>query len=244
MGALAGAVALTPGPRALGQSETALEARSPNQKHNAKLACQAIDGHVVPPGGVFSFNKAVGSWSRDKGYRRAPVSFNGTLIDAWGGGVCQTSTTFYSAALFAGMEVVERHAHHFCPTYSSPGRDAAVAYPNIDLRMRNPYGFPLVVRAKVEGSRLKVSLVGAGEAKQVSIVTKVMDRQTPQTFNHGSGDSPWVRAPGKPGFEVETYRITPEGRARISRDIYPVMHRVVQWSSDGQQASSFTGLEP
>jgi len=244
VGALAGAVALTPGPRILGQAETALEARSPNQRHNAKLACQAIDGHTVPPGEVFSFNKTVGSWSRDKGFRRAPVSFNGTLIDAWGGGVCQTSTTLYSAALFAGMEVVERHAHHFCPTYSSPGRDAAVAYPNIDLRMRNPYDFPLVVRAKIEGNRLKISIVGAGRGEKVTIVAKVIDSQTPQTFNHGAGDSPWVRAPGKPGFEVETYRITRQGRVRISRDIYPVMHRVVQWSSNEDQASVSSGSEP
>ncbi len=237
-------MALTPGPRALGQAETALEARSPNQKHNARLACKAIDGQVVAPGEVLSFNKAVGSWSRDKGYRRAPVSFNGTLIDAWGGGVCQTSTTLYSAALFAGMEVVERHSHHFCPTYSSPGRDAAVAYPNIDLRMRNPYDFPLMVKAKVEGSRLKVSVIGSGRGDKVSIITKIIDHQSPQIFNHGSGDSPWVRAPGKPGFEVETYRVTSEGRSRISRDIYPVMHRVVQWSSSRHQTPDMGSQGP
>lgn len=228
---MAAALALTPGPKVMGQAETLLEARSPNQKHNATLACKAIDGKVIKPGEVFSFNKAVGSWSRDKGYRRAPVSFNGSLIDAWGGGVCQTSTTFYNAALYAGMELVERHAHHFCPTYSSPGRDAAVAYPNIDLQMRNASEHPIEVSAKVEGSRLKIVLSGRGSKPSITIQTRVIDQQSPMLLNQGSGDSPWLRSPGKPGYEVETYRITPEGKVRLSRDRYPVMHRVVQWSS-------------
>lgn len=231
VGALAGALALTPGPKVLGQAETLLEARSPNQKHNAKLACEAIDGKVIKPGEVFSFNKTVGSWSRDKGYRRAPVSFNGSLIDAWGGGVCQTSTTFYNAALYAGMELVERHAHHFCPTYASPGRDAAVAYPNIDLQMRNASEHPIEVSAKVEGSRLKITLVGRAAKPAITIQTRIIDQQSPMLLNQGSGDSPWLRSPGKPGFEVETYRITPESKVRLSRDRYPVMHRVVQWSN-------------
>lgn len=244
MGALAGAVALTPGPRVLGQAETALEARSPNQRHNAKLACQALNGKVIAPGEVFSFNKSVGSWSRDKGYRRAPVSFNGSLIDAWGGGVCQTSTTFYNAALYAGMEVVERHAHHFCPSYVSPGRDAAVAYPNIDLKMRNDSGHALEVKASVEGGRLNIQLIGRGSRPSVSIQTKVIDRQIPQVLNQGSGDSPWVRSPGKPGYEVETYRVSKEGRVRLSRDNYPVMHRVVQWSHGHETGLKTDGQQP
>lgn len=235
VGALAAALALTPGPKVLGQAETLVEARSPNQRHNAKLACEAIDGKVIKPGEVFSFNKTVGSWSRDKGYRRAPVSFNGSLIDAWGGGVCQTSSTFYNAALYAGMELVERHSHHFCPTYSSPGRDAAVAYPNIDLQMRNASEHPIEVSAKVEGSRLRITLVGRGNKPPITIQTRIIDQQSPMLLNQGSGDSPWLRSPGKPGYEVETYRITPQSKVRLSRDRYPVMHRVVQWSSGSSQ---------
>src|SRR5687768_9796154 len=55
---------------------TSLRHRTVNQRHNARLAAQRLDGKVVPPRGVFSFNQAVESWSIDQGYVKAPVSFD------------------------------------------------------------------------------------------------------------------------------------------------------------------------
>src|SRR5207302_1442552 len=81
--------------------------RTKAQKRNAILALKKLDGAVIAPGETFSFNTRVGTWSRDQGYRRAPVSYNGTLIASWGGGVCQTSTTLYNAALLAGMKIID-----------------------------------------------------------------------------------------------------------------------------------------
>ena len=76
---------------------------------------------IVLPGQVFSFNKTVGSWTADRGYVRAPVSYDGELIKSWGGGVCQTSTTIYNAALMAGLEILERHHHHWPARYAPLG---------------------------------------------------------------------------------------------------------------------------
>ena len=117
---------------------TTLQGAHRGQKHNARLAAEAINGKVIAPGEVFSFNRAVKSWTVDQGYVKAPVSFDGELVRAFGGGVCQTSTTLYNAALLAGCTVVERHPHSFRPLYCPPGRDAAVAYPGVDLRIKNP----------------------------------------------------------------------------------------------------------
>jgi vancomycin resistance protein YoaR len=216
----------------VGRSQTSIEGRSEDQRHNVALSLRAIQGKVIPPDGVFSFNQAVGSWSRDKGFRRAPVSFNGSLIDAWGGGVCQTSTTLYNAALLGGLEIVERHSHRFCPSYVPPGLDAAVAFPNIDLRIRNPYNKPLVIRGKMEAGRLEVSLTGPVDAPDVVVSNQILKTSQPATKTLGTGGSPWVRSPGKPGAEVEVIRSVKGVRERISRDTYPVMHRVVEWVED------------
>lgn len=231
LGIAAGAVAVMPAPETvIGQFQTSLVGRTPNQRHNARLAAWSLNGKRVGPGAEFSFNQTVGSWSWDAGYRKAPVSFNGQLVPAWGGGVCQTSTTLYNAALLAGLEVLERHPHRFAPTYCPPGRDAAVAYSNIDLRLRNPHPFPVRVEATVRGDSLTVRLIGARElAQSPRIVTEVLTMSAPDRRTTEEANSGRVRNGGKPGFDVATYRVVGDRRERLSIDSYPPMPRVVEY---------------
>ncbi|MCH8977669.1 MAG: VanW family protein [Armatimonadetes bacterium] len=222
-----------PAPKVLAKYATPLSQRQGNQKQNAIRALKQLDGIEIPPGGEFSFNETVGSWSRDKGYRRAPVSFGGTLVDAWGGGVCQTSTTLYNAALLAGLEVVERHRHHYAPAYVPAGRDAAVAFPNIDLRFRNPFDAPVTIRTMVTDTSLIIEFVGAARSDvDVEIVQRVVDMTAPSEFVIGSGRFGRVRNPGRAGYEVETYRIVGGVKELLSVDNYPVMHRITEYRSE------------
>lgn len=209
---------------------TSLKERSRSQRHNAVLALERLVGATIAPHETFSFNARVGSFSRDQGYRKAPVSYNGQLIDDWGGGVCQTSTTLYNAALLAGLEIVERHRHRFAPSYIPPGRDAAVAFSNIDLRFRNPHPFPVRIEGRVEGERLFIYLVGPKPlSHRPEVVSEVHEVQDPSTFQIGSGDGPVrVRNTGKQGCEVAVIRIDGLRRELISRDTYPAMNRVVE----------------
>lgn len=200
-----------------------------NQRHNAILCLKQLDGKVIGPGETFSFNEAVGTWSRDKGYRRAPVSFGGLLVDSWGGGVCQTSSTLYNAALLAGLDVVERHRHHYAPTYISPGRDAAVAFPNIDLKIKNPYNYAVRIEGAVSATGVRVDLIGVGDApKDVRIEQRVADVARPEELLIGSGRYGRVRNPGHSGYSVETYRVMRGERELLSKDEYPVMNRIIE----------------
>jgi vancomycin resistance protein VanW len=238
----------------LAQYATSLEGRTPNQRHNALLAARHLDGTVVRPGETLSFNQAVGSWSRDVGYRKAPVSYNGQLVPSWGGGVCQTSTTLYNAALLAGMALVERHPHRIVTGYCPPGLDAAVAFSGIDLKLRNPHAFPLRIEAKADRGSLVVSIYGRRRLPQSPLlVTEVRQAQRPATFAAG-GASAWgeaarlpdgarnrpggarVRNEGKAGCEVASYRVTGNRKELLSVDRYPVVHRVVEMRpfSDGE----------
>jgi len=219
--------------RTLSRYRTQLEGRMQDQRHNAILCLKALDGAVIPPHSEFSFNETVGSWSRDKGYRRAPVSFGGLLVDSWGGGVCQTSSTLYNAALLAGLEVVERHKHHYAPTYIPPGRDAAVAFPNIDLRLRNPHDFPVTVRGHVSATGVSIELVGVGRVQEaVKIEQRVVGVARPQELLIGTGRYGRVRNPGHAGFSVETYRVTSAGRELLSVDEYPVMNKIIEYKGE------------
>jgi len=215
--------------RVIGSFTTSFAGRLKDQVHNAALAAKKLDGTIVAPGGVLSFNEQVGTWSRDRGYRKAPVSFSGTLVDSWGGGVCQTSTTLYNAGLLAGLEVVERHHHQFAANYVPPGRDAAVAYPNIDVKLRNPYSFPIRVKARTASGLLTVQVLGTGTSPSVTVSQTVNQVKDPGRFVLGSGPIGRVRNPGKPGYQVEVYRIMGDRRELLSSDSYPAMSRVVEF---------------
>jgi vancomycin resistance protein YoaR len=224
---------------------TTLQGRTRSQRHNARLAAQAIDGKVIAPGATFSFNQSVKSWSADQGYVKAPVSFDGELVPAFGGGVCQTSTTLYNAALLAGLPIRERHPHVFAPTYIAPGRDAAVAYPNVDLRFANSYPWPLRIRAQARGDRLDVRLLGKERpAFAVHLVPHLLSRiaparltrVTPDSRSSDAGTPRALRSPGASGYRVVTYRVLifngATRRERLSDDTYPAMNRVVHLSQD------------
>jgi len=227
---------------------TSLQERTVGQRHNARLSVHALDGKVVAPGAVFSFNRAVKSWSVDQGYVKAPVSFDGELVRAYGGGVCQTSTTLYNAVLLAGLPVVERHPHVFRPRYIAPGRDAAVAYPGVDLRFRNPYPWPIRIRASASGERLEVRLMGAHRAAAtVQIASEVLSTTMPARLTRvvrragvmrvGQGGRAYLRSPGAAGYRVVTYRVFSQAgrelrRERLSDDTYPAMNRIIALTQD------------
>jgi vancomycin resistance protein YoaR len=208
-----------------------LQGRSLSQRHNALLALRGIDQKVLPPNATFSFNSAVGSYSRDQGYRKAPVSYNGQLIDDWGGGVCQTSTTLYNAALLAGLTILERNHHRFCPSYVTPGRDAAVAYPSLDLRFQNPYPFPVRIHAQIERDMLQVELLASRPLPEpVSLNTRLSQRTRPATFVTGrAAGTHFLRNSGKAGYDTCVYRTVGKHEELISVDSYPVMNRLVEY---------------
>lgn len=214
---------------------TDLKDRTPGQRHNARLAARALDGLKIPAKSEFSFLKSVGGWTRDRGYVKAPVSFSGQLLPSYGGGVCQTSTTLYVAALKAGMEIRERHPHAFAPTYVAPGMDAAVAYQSADFRFFNPYDFPVEIRASADGRSLRVSLAGPGAFQVRSLENVVLNAQRPEVRRTGPAQG-WarVRNGGKPGYEVQVWRSREGSRELVSHDTYPPMDRIIERSATAQ----------
>ena len=137
----------------------------PERGANIVLAARALDGLVLPPGGRFSFNEEVGPRVTERGYLQAPVLVRGQVALDVGGGVCQVSSTLYNAALLAGLLPRFRAPHSIPVPYVTPGRDAAVAYGLIDLRLENPLPYPVALSARVAGDRLSVAVVGPAQAE-------------------------------------------------------------------------------
>lgn len=137
---------------------------------NIYRASETIDGKVLMPGEVFSFNKSTGERTYDKGYRmahifeRKPGKAKAEVVDGLAGGVCQVSSTLYNAVRRANnssgghLHIVERNFHSLPVTYVPAGLDATVAWPNKDFRFRNDFAHPIYLRAVVDGSKLTISV--------------------------------------------------------------------------------------
>lgn len=226
-----------PEERVIAAYTTSLAHRSAGQIENAVSCAHSLNDAVVRPGEVFSFNRRVGPWTADRGYHRAPVSYDGEITLAVGGGVCQLSTTLYGAALVAGMDIVERHRHFWPVNYARPGLDAAVAFPSIDLQFRNPLPTPVRIRARRQGDRLIAELLSATSPGRWEIETERIAVQEPTTLvrrEENLDPGRVIRSNrGQPGVEVAVYRLHQTadekwGRALISVDTYPVLNRVIK----------------
>lgn len=222
-------VGLAPsGETMIGEYSTSLKGRTRGQRINAMKALGSVNGAWIQPGATVSFNNLVGSWSKDRGFQKAPVSFNGQLLPAFGGGVCQTSTTLYNAGLRAGLEVVERHRHHFMPTYVPPGRDSAVAFPDIDLKLRNPYDFPIRIEARKVQEDIVVRLWSKSRLSETPVVQEIVHSKFEPRILQISDENRRASVNlGKPGFEVSVVRRWSGRIEQISTDTYPSMSKIV-----------------
>ena len=157
----------------------------PNRVYNLNLAASRLNGILIDPGEVFSFNKAIGDVSSLTGYKQAYVIQNGRTVLGDGGGVCQVSTTFFRAVLNAGLPVVERNPHAYRVAYyeqnSPPGIDAAIYTPNIDFKFKNDMKTHLLVQSFVdlENYTLTFELYGTKDGRVVEMSTPIVTGQTP-----------------------------------------------------------------
>lgn len=133
----------------------------PGRTTNVALSCNRINGQILQPGEIFSFNQTVGARTAEAGYQIAAIFAGQKVIDGVGGGICQTATTLYNLALEAGLQVIERHPHSLKVIYTASGRDATVSWGTADLRFANTLDFPVKILCKVEGDLVVTALVRA-----------------------------------------------------------------------------------
>lgn len=143
----------------LGKSKSNFSTSIANRKFNIKKAAATINGKVLQPGEIFDFNQTVGAASQAQGYRNAKVFMDGKVVDGFGGGVCQVSSTLFNAALNSGMDIVQRRSHSLRITYYPAGYDAAVSYGSLNFKFKNTYKVPVKIKASADNNNITVELV-------------------------------------------------------------------------------------
>ncbi len=164
--------------RMLSSFETDFSKKPRSRIPNIKKAASYLNGVVVGPGEVLSFNRIVGPRTPERGFTDAPVIVADELERGIGGGVCQVASTLFGAAMLGGFEIVKRRSHSRPSGYAPLGLDAVVIYDeNIDLQLRNPYESPVIVHAFLPNSKLiRVELLGRDPPGKVQHFFAVRER--------------------------------------------------------------------
>ena len=206
--------------------------RSGDQKHrghNIDVGAEKLDGVVLMPGEIVSFNEIVGDRSMENGFEKSWQIYKGEMVEGIGGGTCQVASTLHAAAFFAGLEIVERLPHSRPSGYIPMGLDATVVYPIVDLKLRNPNPFPVVIRARTEGGKLTVQLLGASRPAKVTFSRELLDEKPyPRKVEEDprvSDEKVVIKQHGIKGFRIERKRVLAlaDGTKKVETnvDVYP-----------------------
>jgi vancomycin resistance protein YoaR len=144
----------------LGSFSTHFGGTGANRGSNIALAASHINGTLLRPGEIFSYNKVVGPRIGSAGFKNAPVIIKGELVPGIGGGICQVSSTLYNAVLLSDLKIVRRSHHAFPVHYLPAGRDATVVDGAIDFQFQNSTPAPVYIAASARRGRLSFTLFG------------------------------------------------------------------------------------
>ena len=162
---------------------------------NIRRAAAAIDGTVLPPGGTFSMNEALGERTIAKGYVAAPQISGSSFVDSVGGGISQVATMLYNGAFFAGLELIEHQPHTLYIDRYPLGREATISWGGPELIFRNDWPASLVIKLATTETSITVRFFSSRLGRRV-------ETETSAPYGHGGG-----------GFEVDyTRRVYRGGR--------------------------------
>lgn len=228
----------------LGSLTTRFPAYNKNRATNLSIALARLNGIVVMPGEVFSFNKVIGDTTAAKGYRPAATFKGVKVVDELGGGICQSVSTLYNAVLYANLEIVQRRAHSLAVGYVRPGLDATMYYPYIDFKFKNTRNYPIKIKTTFSwNGNMSVSILGTREEKEykIELSSRIVARKPFETvYEVDSNMAPGtekVQHNGVDGYTSEAYKITKLNgkvikRELLSRDTYKPTVKFVKKGPD------------
>lgn len=209
-----------------------------NRANNVALAASKINGVVLMPGEVFSYNGTVGKRTIAAGFKAAGAYSNGQVINEVGGGICQVSSTLYNSVLRANLEIVSRTNHMFQVGYVPIGTDATVSWGSPDFKFKNNRNYAIRIVATTHNKNVTIKIFGLKqeddyEIEILSYRTGTIGYKT--TYTNDSSLAPGqtkVIQAGSPGATSVAYKILKKdgkevSRELLSRDTYSPHNQVV-----------------
>ena len=226
-------------PDKLSEYSTIFDSSNRNRSNNLAISAEKIDGTIIMPGETFSYNQTVGERTIAAGYKEAGAYAGGKVVQDVGGGICQTSSTLYNAALLANLEIVDRSNHQFLTSYVDASRDATVAWGSIDFQFKNTRTYPIKIEASAQNGVCEMTIYGIKEDKEYEVVieSEVLS-YIPFTTKYENDDSleegeEVIEQSGYTGCTSEAYKILKlngkvVSKTLLSKDTYDPMTRIIR----------------
>lgn len=135
-----------------------------NRMTNIQIAADKLNGIVIKPGETISLNDILGPRNEETantvGWTLGSGIKDGSYTSNIGGGITAVSTALYNAAIRAELNVVD--VTHCAIPYDlvDGGLDATISTGSPDLKIKNPYDSDVRIEAKLEDTKLIVSVYG------------------------------------------------------------------------------------
>lgn len=225
-------------PDLLASYSTKYSTSNKNRSTNIRLASEKVDGIVIMPGEIFSYNTTVGQRTAAAGFKSAAVYVGGEVTNGIGGGICQVSSTLYNAALLSNLEIVERYNHGFNPGYVPAGRDATVSWGGPDFKFQNTRNYPIKVVCSGTGGTINVEVYGFKEENEYEVeIESYITRYIPYSTieknnpNLAKGET-IILQNGSSGCKSVAYRILKKdgeivSKTLLSQDTYNPHNKIV-----------------
>jgi len=216
----------------LGHYLTKFPVTDRDRNFNLKLAASKLNGVVLKPNEEWSFNATVGERSQRMGYKVAHVITAGEMVDGLAGGTCQISTTLFGAAFFGGIDIVKTTNHSRPSAYTPLGFDATVVWPDTDLKLKNPYEFPVVIRYVVANGEAKVEILGKKRPyDKIVFERKIIEESPFPTEERLDEEMPLdqtsIDQGGFNGYKLERFRRFYKGNKLVKTNKWTVNYKPV-----------------
>jgi vancomycin resistance protein YoaR len=238
------------------ESTTQFAGSIPEKAHNIQLAASRLNGVVVPPGGMFSFNKEVGPTTIEAGFQWGFGLTTGGeagavhTVPSVAGGICQVATTLFQPVFWGGYQLEERYWHlYWIPSYTSRGivgLDATVdADAGLDFKWINPTSDFVLIQASTDADQVTFRLYGHKPAWTVQVDDPIVsNRVAPDTTPEVQAEPslPWGRVlpveTARDGFDVLLRRnvVPTDGhpsRELLLKSVYAPAHTVTLVGTSG-----------
>ena len=176
----------------LGSASTDYSSSSANRAANIQRGTELLNGTVVYPGESVSVTELVIPFDEENGYAPAPSYETGEVVDSYGGGICQVSTTLYMSLLRAELEITERHNHSMIVNYVKPSMDAAISEGYKDLKFTNNLETPIYIEGYTSGGEVGFVVYGQEyrpEGRSVTYESETLETIEPEVELTASQDS-------------------------------------------------------
>jgi vancomycin resistance protein YoaR len=191
---------------------TEMGVSSSNRIHNVHLMADYIDGTIIKPGEVFSFNDVVGPRTSARGFLEGQMIIGSLVLPSIGGGVCQTATTLFNDAFEIGLPILERTNHNLYLSHYPLGRDATVSWGGPDFKFKNDLKHGILIKTSYTDSTLTFTFYGTNEHRRVVAKTSPQTNWTGPSMNYAidpnapRGSAKVVAGTGEKGFDVSVDR--------------------------------------